>query len=166
MRYAYPYETEKDGVTIVVSFPDIPGALTQVQTGEEFDSVVRDCLVAALGGYAELRQIPPRPSAAHGRSTVTLNVLLSAKLALLIAMIEAGLTNVQLAHMLNVNEKVVRRLLDPDHVSRIEKLESALACFNQRLDVAVRAIPSATSPLPLSNNPSAHPARKARVFLG
>ena len=165
MGYAYPYELERDGDTLVVSFPDIPGALTQVDLGEEFDLVVRDCLAAALGGYANLRQIPPRPSAAHGRSTVTLDVLLSAKLALLIAMTEVGLTNVQLAHMLHVNEKVVRRLLDPDHVSRIDKLESALAFFNQRLHVSVRAIPSATNPPPQSNNPSARPARKERAFL-
>ncbi|MSQ99549.1 MAG: hypothetical protein EXR85_09695 [Xanthomonadales bacterium] len=165
MHYVYPYEVEKDGDTLVVAFPDIPGALTQVDPGEDFDAVVRDCLVAALGGYAELRQRPPRPSAPRGRSTIALDVLLSAKLALVTAMIEAGVTNVELARKLRLSEKVARRLRDLDHTSRIDRLEAALACLGQQLELSVRAIPSATSPPPQSNSPSARPARKERVFL-
>jgi antitoxin HicB len=165
MRYVYPYEIEKDGSTLVVSFPDIPGALTQVDPGENFDAVVRDCLVAALGGYAELRQRPPRPSVARGRSTTALDVLLSAKLALVTAMIEAGVTNVELARKLRVSEKVARRLRDLDHPSRIDRLEAALACLGQQLELSVRSIPCATSPRQQSNNPSARPVRKARVSL-
>ena len=138
MHYVYPYEVEKDGDTLVVSFPDIPGALTQVDPGEDFDAVVRDCLVAALGGYAELRQLPPRLSTPRGRSTIALDVLLSAKLALLTAMVKAGVTNVELARKLRVTEKVVRRLLDLDHLSRIDRLEAALACLGQQLELSVR----------------------------
>ena len=145
MHYVYPYEAEKDGGTVVVSFPDIPGALTQVDPGEDFNAVVRDCLVAALGGYAELRQRPPRPSAARGRSTVALDVLLSAKLALLTAMVEAGVTNVELARKLRVSEKVARRLRDLDHPSRIDRLEAALACLGQQLELSVRPISARTA---------------------
>jgi len=145
MHYVYPYEAEKDGGTVVVSFPDIPGALTQVDPGEDFNAVVRDCLVAALGGYAELRQRPPRPSAARGRSTVALDVLLSAKLALLTAMVEAGVTNVELARKLGVSEKVARRLRDLDHPSRIDRLEAALACLGQQLELSVRPISARTA---------------------
>ena len=145
MHYVYPYEAEKDGDTLVVSFPDIPGALTQVDPGEDFNAVVRDCLVAALGGYAELRQRPPRPSAARGRSTVALDVLLSAKLALLTAMVEAGVTNVELARKLGVSEKVARRLRDLDHPSRIDRLEAALACLGQQLELSVRPISARTA---------------------
>jgi antitoxin HicB len=138
MHYVYPYEVEKDRDTFVVAFPDIPGALTQVDPGDDFDAVVRDCLVAALGGYAELRQRPPRPSAPRSRPTIALDVLLSAKLALVTAMIEAGVTNVELARKLRVSEKVARRLRDLDHPSRIDRLEAALACLGQQLELSVR----------------------------
>jgi len=50
MRFVYPYTTEPDNDSLVVSFPDVPEALTQVDPGEDFDDVVHDCLIAALRG--------------------------------------------------------------------------------------------------------------------
>lgn len=143
MYYEYPYEVHQDGKSLVVSFPDLPGAGTQVEPGEAFEAVVRDCLVAAMGGYAELRRKPPLPSTARGRRTIGLDVLMVAKLALLTALIDSGLTNVQLAHRLSVSEKVVRRLLDLDHPSRIDRVEAALASLGKRLELAMRATPPA-----------------------
>lgn len=138
MQFVYPYEIEAENGIRIVSFPDVPGALTQVDSGSDFDAVVADCLVAALGGYAGLRKRPPRPSPARGRPVVALDVLISAKLALLSAMVDAGITNVDLAQRLGISEKAVRRLLDPDHHSRIDRLETALACLGRRLELAVR----------------------------
>jgi antitoxin HicB len=143
MRFVYPYETERDGDSIIVHFPDVPGASTQVDPGEDFQEIVRDCLVAALGGYVILRQAPPRPTAVRARATVTLDILTSAKLALAMVMSEENVNNVDLARHLGVNEKVVRRLLDPDHVSRIDRLETALAYFEIQLQLSIRQIPFA-----------------------
>ncbi len=56
------------------------------------------------------------------------------------------------AKELGVSEKVIRRLLDLDHVSRIDKLESALAFFAKKLQISIRAIPGATT----------HPSQSAR----
>lgn len=141
MRFVYPYETEQEGKSVIVSFPDVPGALTQVDPGENLDAMAHDCLLAALGGYIELRQVPPRPSAGHGRPCVTLDILASAKLALATAMLESGMSNVALATALKVSEKIIRRLLDLDHVSRIDRLEHALACVGKQLEISVRSLP-------------------------
>lgn len=137
MRFVYPYETERDGASVIVRFPDVPGALTQVDPGEDLDELTHDCLLAALGGHLQIRQTPPPPSAARGRPVITLDILTSAKLALAMAMAEANMSKVGLAELLDVNEKVVRRLLDLDHVSRIDRLESALECLGKRLEVSV-----------------------------
>jgi antitoxin HicB len=137
----YPYETAAEGDSIIVSFPDVPGALTQIDPDEDFEALVYDCLVAALGGYIVLRKPIPRPSAALGRPLVSLDVLVSAKLALASALAEANMTNVRLAQELGVSEKVIRRLLDLDHVSRIDRLEDVLAFFNRRLEVSVHSRP-------------------------
>ena len=141
MRFMYPYETEPEGDSYIVSFPDVTGAATQIDPGEDFEDLVHDCLVAALGGYIVLRKPIPRPSAVHGRPLVSLDVLTSAKLALASALAEANMTNVRLAQELGVSEKVIRRLLDLDHVSRIDRLEEALAFFNRRLEVSVHSRP-------------------------
>ena len=138
MRFVYPYETEPDGESIVVEFPDVPGALTQVDPGEDFGEMVRDCLVAALGGYVVMRQILPPPSAIKGREAVTLDVMTSAKLALAMAMSESNTSKVALAQRLGVTEKVVRRLLDLDHSGKIDRLETALGLLGQQLELTVQ----------------------------
>ena len=137
MKFVYPYVSMREGESLLVHFPDVPGATTQIDPGEDFNEVVRDCLIAALGGYVALHQSPPRPSAVRVRGAVTLDILTSAKLALAMAMSDTNMSNVALAEQLGVNEKIVRRLLDLDHVSRIDRLESALEYFNLQLELSV-----------------------------
>lgn len=138
MQFRYPYETEPDGDSLVVRFPDVPGALTQVDPGEDFEATVRDCLVAALGRYVEHRLPVPAASPSRGRATIALDVMTSAKLALAQVMSGQGISNVELARRLDVDEKAVRRLLDLDHPSRIDRLEEALASLGRTLQVSVR----------------------------
>jgi hypothetical protein len=52
-------------------------------------------------------------------------------------MSKANMSNVVLAGKLGVNEKIVRRLLDLDHVSRIDRLESALRYFGLQAELSV-----------------------------
>ena len=136
--FSFPVVLTPDERTIMVEFPDVPGALTQ--GADEQDALVQapDCLVAALGGYIELRREIPAPSPARGRPTVTLPPLIAAKLALYQAMREEKMTNAALAGCLGVTENVVRRLLDLDHRSHIGRIEAALAVFGKRLVVEVR----------------------------
>ena len=127
---------------MIVHFPDVPGAMTQVDPGEDFNESVRDCLIAALGGYVALRQSPPRPSVARAGPTVTLDILTSAKLALAMATSDLSISNVTLAECLGVDEKIVRRLLDLDHISRIDRIETALECLGLQLELSVLPKPN------------------------
>ena len=138
MRFSYPYITEPRDDTVIVEFPDVPGALTEVRKGENDEKIIRDCLVSALGGYIEGKLAPPAPSSADDRPCVTLDLVTSAKLTLAVAMAEQRISNVDLAQQLGVNEKVVRRMLDPDHRSRIDRLEDALNCLGVRVELTVR----------------------------
>jgi antitoxin HicB len=52
-------------------------------------------------------------------------------------MADRRITNVELAGRLGVNEKVVRRLLDPDHRCRIDRLEEALAVLGRQMELRV-----------------------------
>ena len=136
----WPAELErKENGSILVSFPDVPEALTEGETEVEALALAQDCLVAALGGYLEERRSIPRPSPARGRTTVSLPALTTAKIALYGAMRTHGVGNTALAMRIGLSEGAVRRLLDLDHRSHIGQIETALRALGQRLTVGTRA---------------------------
>ena len=131
-------ERQEDG-SILVSFPDVPEALTEGETESEALAQAQDCLIAALGGYVGARRTIPRPSPARGRTTVSLPALTAAKIALYDAMRAQGVGNTALAVRLGISEGAVRRLIDLDHRSHIGQIETALRALGQRLTVGSRA---------------------------
>lgn len=137
MRYVYPVNLEpEEGGGFVVSFPDVPEALTEGDTREKALAEAADALAVAMGGYVEDRRPIPEPSAAGiGQDMVALPMLTAAKLALYSAMRDQGVTNVALAERLGVSETIIRRLIHPDHHSKIERVEQALAALGKHLVV-------------------------------
>ena len=136
MRYIYPVRLDPDDGVYVVSFPDVPEALTQGETDEEALREGQDALVVALGGYVEEgRDIPASSPVAPGQRAVALPALIAAKLALYTAMREDGVTKVELARRLSVSEAVARRLVHPDHHSKIERVEDGLRALGRTLVV-------------------------------
>lgn len=137
MRYEYFAKLRKDtDGRFVVNFRDVPEALTDGADRAEALLEATDALGAALAGYAHGRLPIPQPTKAQsGEIAVSVPPLVAAKLALYQAMQEQAMTNVELAKRLGVTEAVVRRLLDPDHSSKIEKVESALAALGKQLVV-------------------------------
>ena len=128
-----------DDGSILVTFPDVPEALTEGETETEAMVQAQDCLVAALAGYIGARRAIPRPSPARGRTTVPLPALIAAKIALYGAMRAQGVGNTALAARLGLSEGAVRRLIDLDHRSHIGQVEAALQTLGQRLLVAAQA---------------------------
>ncbi len=62
VKLFYPYRLRKYDEELVVSFPDVPEALTSGSTREEAHAMARDALIAALEGYVQLGRELPRPS--------------------------------------------------------------------------------------------------------
>jgi antitoxin HicB len=140
MKLAYPVNLipQEDG-SFLVSYPDIPEALTDGATKAEALSEAVDCLIAALGGYLHDRRDIPKPSLPKkGQQMVIIPPLVSAKLALYQAMREAQITRVELGKRLGVSEGAIRRLLDLDHKSHIEQVDAALYILGKRLLVEVQ----------------------------
>ena len=79
-----------------------------------------DALVTALSFYTDEGRPLPTPSAARGRP---------------VAMLSAGISNVELGRQLGLDEKSVRRLRDPLHRSHIDQIEAALRLLGKRLEV-------------------------------
>lgn len=139
MRYAYPYDlTLQPEGGFTVTFPDIPEAITQGENEEEAAAMAEGALVTALSFYTDNAEPLPHPSPARGRRLAHVPPLVAAKLALHGAMLAACLSNVALARRLGVDEKIVRRLRDPLHKSRIDQIDIALRALGKRLEVVVR----------------------------
>lgn len=140
MPLAYPVQlqVQEDG-SVLVTFPDIPEALTDGTTEAEALHESVDCLIAALGGYVNDHRAIPRPSPARGRHLVRLPALVAAKLALYQAMRKQEVSIAALAERIGRSEGSVHRLLDLDHHSHIGHIEAALNVLGRRLVVAAQA---------------------------
>ncbi len=139
-RFSYPVAVEPDGGGFfVVTFPDVPEAGTDAPARDGALAEAEDCLIAALGGYVEMRRDIPEPSRPkRGQESVSLPPLVAAKLALYQAMRDAGVSGTSLARRLGLTEGAVRRLLDLDHRSHIGQVETALSVLGKRLVLEVR----------------------------
>ena len=81
---SYPARIRRDGEGFVVSFPDIPEALTGAETREEALAMAADALTTAMDFYFEDRRPVPAPSAAkRGQVVVDLPPSVGAKVLLL-----------------------------------------------------------------------------------
>lgn len=137
MRYLYPVTMVQDeqGLYVVTS-PDVPEAITDGASQQQALREMGEALGAALAGYAiEGRDIPTPSEPEPGQRLVPVAPLVAAKLALRTALREEGMTNVALADRLGVTEGAVRRLVDPDHASRLDRVVIALAAIGRGLVV-------------------------------
>jgi antitoxin HicB len=122
----------------VVSFTDFPEAHTDGTDGLEATEEAIDCLGSAIAMRMSEKEAVPVPSGLkRGQRLVPVPLWIAGKLALYWAMKERRLTNSELARRLGVRETVVRRMLDPDHDTKSEKLQAALAALGKRIAVVV-----------------------------
>jgi antitoxin HicB len=122
----------------VVSFPDIPEAITQGEDEAEALARAQDALETALEFYVEEGQALPRPSRPkRGQRVVEPPAIASMKLAVYAAMSEGHVRKTDLARRLGWHLMQVDRLLDLHHASRVEQIEAALGAMNRRLAIRV-----------------------------
>jgi antitoxin HicB len=123
---------------VVVSFPDVPEAITQADDIVEARTMAEEALGLALLTYPA-RGLPLPKAKARGHEMVAVAVApdVAAKLAVLEAFTEAKITKIELARRLGKDEKEVRRILDPKHATKLATLTEALRALGKRLVVAV-----------------------------
>ncbi len=138
-RYVYPLDLEPDdNDTLLVTSKDFP-ELTSFGANEA-DALHHavDALAVITAQYMR-RGLPiPSGSPAHGRPTVALPALVALKVCLYESMRKAGVSQAELARMLKLDSRQVRRMLDPLTSSRVEEVERALAMLGKRLEIRVR----------------------------
>jgi antitoxin HicB len=120
-----------------VRFPDLPEALTGGDDLADTRVQAADCLAEAIAGRIRRGdEIPPPSKPKRGQHPIGLPLYLAPKLALYLGMRELGMRNTELARRLGVSETVVRRMFDPRHNTKPEKIETALAALGKRIVVS------------------------------
>jgi antitoxin HicB len=137
--FAYPATFQRDeNGRPVVTFPDFPACHTDGKDLREAVEEAIDCLGSVIASrIAERTTIPPPSRLKRGQRLVPVPLWIAGKLALYLAMRDQGIGNSALARRLGVRETVVRRMLDPNHETRSEKLQAALDALGKRIVVAV-----------------------------
>jgi antitoxin HicB len=135
---AYPaiFTREEDGRWLV-RFPDFPSAHTDGADLSEALEEGIDCLGSAIAfAMADKTEVPKPSRLKRGQKLVPVPLWIVGKLALYWAIRDMRISQSELARRLHVRETVVRRMLDPHHSTRTEKIQAALEALGKRVVTA------------------------------
>ena len=136
--FDYPVTLTLDGDTVLVSFADVPEALTFGADEDEALLHAVDALETALSFYIEARKsLPVASKARRGQRTVRPSALEGAKLDVYRAMTDQGIKKAELARSLGWHVPQVDRLFDLRHASRLDQIEAAARVLGRQLEVKV-----------------------------
>jgi antitoxin HicB len=135
MRYPARFEPADEG-GFVVTFRDIPEAITQGDDLEEARSMAADALLTALEFYVEgEREVPPPTAARKGEELVEVPASVAAKILLLNEMVRQRVRPADLARLLGTSRQSVNRLIDLQHPTKIDALAKALSALGRHLEL-------------------------------
>lgn len=135
---SFPARIVRDGDDFMVSFPDIPEALTGASTREEALAMAVDALTTAMDFYFEDRRPVPAPSTPkRGQVLVDLPPSIGAKVLLLNEMIRQGTRPSELARLMRIRPQEVTRLTTLTHPTKIDTIADALKVLGRRLQLSL-----------------------------
>ncbi|MDR0843055.1 MAG: type II toxin-antitoxin system HicB family antitoxin [Acidobacteriota bacterium] len=137
MFYPAKFESAPEG-GYVVTFRDIPEAITQGDTDAEAEEMATDVLLSAMDFYFEDRRLVPMPSKPQeGERLIALPASIWAKVLLLNELVAARVSNSELARRLDTRPQDVQRIIDLGHVTKIDTLARAFSVLGKHLEIRV-----------------------------
>jgi antitoxin HicB len=138
-RYAVHLETGDEG-GVVVSFPDVPCAITQGR--DEADALAQAVEALGLALLSYPLRGEPLPSAAFLPAAphliISVKHEVAAKLAVLDTFASAGISEFELAERMGLDIKAIARILDPLHASTLSALRKAHAALKGQLVIYLK----------------------------
>ena len=136
--FDYPVILTPDEGTILVTFPDVPEAITFGMDEDEALLHAIDALETGLSFYVNSRKALPAVSQpTPGQKTVRPSALECAKLGVYQAMTEQGIKKAELARRLGWHMPQVDRLFDLRHASKLDQIEAAATVLGRHIEVTV-----------------------------
>ena len=140
MFYPAKFSPAEEG-GFVVTFRDIPEAITQGDNMAEAQEMAADVLLSAMDFYFEDRRAVPLPSAAEaGEVAIELPASTFAKILLLNTMLEQGVSNAELARRMGTRPQEVQRIVNLDHATKIDTIVAALRQLGKNLQLQLQPL--------------------------
>lgn len=135
LKYPANFEPAEEG-GFVITFPDIPEAISQGEDVEDAKVHAADVLESALDWYLEDGLPIPAPSKPKcGQYMIELPASLSAKVLLVNEMMAQKVRPAELARRLKVTPQEVTRLMDVHHTTKIDGIAVALKALGKTLEM-------------------------------
>lgn len=136
-QYAAEFLPAEEG-GFVVTFPDVPEAITQGDSIDECIEEAADALEEAIAGRINAGEDVPVPSKVQrGQYLIPVPAQTAFKAALYEEIRSRKLTKVELAAHMGIDEREVRRLLDPHYPSKLPRIAEVLERVGKRIVVQV-----------------------------
>jgi antitoxin HicB len=138
--FSYPAKFTRDRRDggFVITFRDIPEAISQAETIEEAPAEAAGALQAALEGRVRSAlNVPKATRSKRGERSIAVPIQTALKVALYLELRKSGVTRVELARRLRIDEKEARRMLDPHHPTKADRLERALLALGKHAELRV-----------------------------
>lgn len=140
-RFEYPVTLKAAAEGgFIVSCRNLPPLITQGENEVDALAQAANAMDEVFATYMQEGLPFPKPSQLkRGEYIMAPAAETVAKAALYMAMHEAGITKGQLAQQLGVDEKEVRRLLDPHYGSKLPRIAQAVQLLGKRLVIGLEA---------------------------
>jgi len=133
MRYPAKFAEAPEG-GFVVTFRDIPEAITQGDTEAETMEMAEDVLMSSMEHYLEERRTVPAPSSPEaGERLVHLPASVAAKVLLLNEQLAQGVSNAELARRMGTRPQEVQRITNLGHATKIDTIDRAMRALGKEL---------------------------------
>lgn len=140
MFYPAKFTPAEEG-GFVVTFRDIPEAITQGDDMDEAREMAADVLLSAMDFYFDDRRPVPLPSPAEeGEVAVELPTGTFAKVLLLNTMLEQGVSNAELARRMGTRPQEVQRIVNLGHATKIDTIAAALRQLGKNLQLQLQPL--------------------------
>jgi antitoxin HicB len=140
--WIYPVDLVEVAGDYHAETPLLPEAIASGPTREAALTEMGHALVAAVRGRIKDGmdlEAPAFNQAGSGSHPVALPARLAAKASIYAAWKRSGLSKVALAERIGRGETEVRRILDPDHGTKLDQLEEAAVALGGRLSITFEA---------------------------
>ena len=138
-NWTYAVELRKADGEVHAYSAALPEAIAAGFTADDALAEMRQAVIAAVRGRIKDGMDLPHSDGAGTAHAVVLPAQLAAKAAVYAAWRAAGLSKSELARSMGRTETEARRILDPDHGTKLDQMEEAAIALGGRLSVSFAA---------------------------
>jgi antitoxin HicB len=138
--YKYPAVFTPEEGGFVVTFPDVPEAITEGDSVEKAVGNATDALDEAITGRINRRSVVPKASTGKsGQYLISVPLRMALKAGLYEEITKDGASQTDIAARLGIDEKEVRRLLDAHHPTKLPRIEEILRRVGVRTTITIKS---------------------------